>query len=443
LAPPRIGFVTCIHPIYNLPSALQPRDAAIAALRDAGCEVIAPEVARNPLEAPRIIAELMAGDIDLLLFFFCTWVDEEMTFSIAQELKAIPLLLWALPYFDLSIPMPSPMTGITATGCILRRAGRPFLHQIGKVTPERARAIARIARNAAAVMKLREAKFGVFGQSCPGMLDTVCDDALLQKYLGVTTVRRAVEDVLRASDAASETEALQLARQLKGRTGQSEVVLNDLANQCRTLLGMKALIQEHQLNGFTVRCWPELRDQHKKTICLTMAEMADSGTVSSCEADLTALITSYILTCLAGQPSCTLEITAYLEEQDALQFAHCGSAAVSLARNPESAVIRRHMRTGTGAVIEFPFKPKMVTLAKLLRPFESGLKMFMARGEIIPTNTAMRGTVATVRVEPSPEQFVDSMLQYRVEHHLVLAYGDWTEDLTQFAQLTGIECLQP
>jgi L-fucose isomerase-like protein len=276
------------------------------------------------------------------------------------------------------------------------------------------------------------------------MIDTVCDDSLVQKFLGVTPIRCVVEDVLHARDAASESEALQLAQQLKMRIGRSEVLLDVIVHQCRLVLGMKALVREHQLDGFAVRCWPELRDQNKNTICLAMAELADSGIVSSCEADLMALITSYVLTCLAGQPSATLEITAYLEEQNALQFAHCGSAAVSLARDQKSAVIRGHMRTGTGAVIEFPFKSRPVTIAKILRPFESGMKMFVSRGEIIPaSNPTARGTVATVRVEPSPEQFIESMLNYKVEHHLVLAYGDWTEDLAKFAQFAGIDCVYP
>ena len=436
--------MTCIHPIYLFPSALQHRDTAVTALREAGCDVIVTGLARDPQEVPKILDELKAGEIDLLLFFFCTWVHEEITLSIAQELGTVPLLLWALPYFDLSVPMPSPVTGITATGCNLGRAGRPFLHRIGDVSPARISEIARIARNASTVTKLQGARFGIFGQNCPGMVDTVCDDdSLLRKFLGVTTIRSTLEDVLHARDAVSDAEVTQLAQQLRGRTGGSEVAMDVIVNQCRLAQGMKMLVRERQLDGFAVRCWPELRDRHQNTICLAMAEMADSGIVSSCEADLTALITSYILTCLAGQPSCTLEITAYLEEQNALQFAHCGSAAVSLARNPESAIIRGHMRTGTGAVIEFPFKPQPVTLAKLLRPFESGIKMFVATGEIIPGNSVVRGTAATVRVEPSPEQFIDSMLRYQVEHHLVLAYGNWTEDLAQFAHFTGIEYLQP
>jgi L-fucose isomerase-like protein len=441
MARPRIGFVTCVHPSFAIPAAFKYQDAAISGLRNAGCDVIAPGTARHSEDSSKIVGELKAGDIDLLLFFFCSWADEEMTLSIAQELGTIPLMLWALPYLDLSLPMPSPMTGITTTGCNLRKAERPFLYQIGDVTTDRISAVVKTARNASIVRKLHSAKFGIFGQNCPGTIDTKCDDSLLKKFLGVATFHGAVDDLIRAGDAASQSEALQLARQMTKRIGRSEIMQSDLAHQCRLLLGMKALVLEHQLDGFAVRCWPELRDQRQNTICLAMAEMAESGIVSACQADITALVTSYILTNLAGQPSCTLEITAYLEEQNALQLAHCGSAAVSLAHDAHSAVIRRHMRTGSGAVIEFPFKPKAVTIAKLLRPSESRMKMFITRGEVIPNVAAMRGTAATVRVEPSPQKVVESILHYKVEHNLVMVYGDWMEDLMQLAQFTGIEIL--
>jgi L-fucose isomerase-like protein len=441
MACPRIGFVTCIHPSFDIPSALEYQDAAISGLRDAGCDVLFPGIARNQNQSLKIIDALKAGDIDLLLFFFCSWTDEEMTLAIAEELRNTPLLLWALPYLDLAVPMPSPMTGLITTGSNLRRAERPFLYQVGKVTPDRIRASAQTARNASVVKRLQTAKFGIFGQNCPGTIDTQCDDSLLKKFLGISTIHGTMNDLIRARDAASQAEALQLAQRMTERIGRSEIMLNDLAIQCRLVLGMKALIEEHQLDGFAVRCWPEFRDHHQNAICLAMSEMAESGIVSACQADVTALATSFILTSLAGQPSCTLEITAYLEEKNALQLAHCGSAAASLAHHPNSAVIRRHMRTGGGAVVEFPFKQRTVTLAKLLRPAEKGMKLFLARGEVIPNDSDMRGNVATVRVQPSPQKVIESMLHYKVEHQLVLVYGDWMEDLMQLAQFTGIEVL--
>jgi len=274
------------------------------------------------------------------------------------------------------------------------------------------------------------------------MLDTACDESLLQKHLGPKTVHFEIEDLLRARDAASAQDSLRLARQLKKRAGRSEVELGTLSDQCRLLLGVKSLIQKHRLDGFSVRCWPELRDQHKTTICLAMAELAEAGVVSACEADLMALATSYILTSLTDRPACTLEITAYLEEKNALQMAHCGVAAMSLAGIPRST-IRGHMRTGAGALIEFGLKPGLATIAKVLRPYESGMKMFVSRGEIISSDPGTRGTVATIVVEPSPSRFLQSMLQNAVEHHLVITYGDWTKELAEFARFAGIEYITP
>jgi L-fucose isomerase-like protein len=439
---PHIGFVTCVHPIYQLPSVVQHRDAAISAFMAAGCEVTVPAIARNPQDIPQIINALKKTDIDILLFFFCTWVAEEITLTIARDMKHVPLILWALPYLDLSIPIPSPMTGITATGCNLGRAGRAYLHEVGAVTPERIRSIARMARNASLVRKLRHARFGIFGSPCPGMIDTICDESLLQRHLGFAPIRFQVDDLLQARDASSAEEALQLAARLKARVGRSEVSKETIADQCRLLLGIKSLIEQHRLDGFSVRCWPELRDQHKTTICLAMAELANAGVPSACEADLTALATSYILNSITGEPNCTLEITAYLEEQNALQMAHCGVAAVSLAGGSE-IVVQGHMRTGAGALMEFGLKPGTVTIAKLLRPFETGMKIFVGRGEVIPSDPVPRGTVATIRVEPSPAQFLQSMLHHAVEHHLILCYGDCTEDLAQFARFAGIELIAP
>jgi len=439
----RIGFVTCVHPIYNLPSVTQHRDQAISGLRSAGCEVISPGIAQDARDLPEIVAELKRGNIDLLLFFFCTWVAEEITLSIAKELETIPLLLWALPYLDQTIPMPSPMTGLTATGCNLQKTGRFFLHRVGAATPEQIQAVARTARIAAIVKGMRRTRFGIIGSPCPGMIDTVCDDSLLQKSLGITIKHSDLDSLLEAAQQSSSIEARKLAARLKERVGSSEVGEETIADQYRLYLGMKSLLEKEELDGFSVRCWPELRDQHKYNICLAMSELAESGVPSACEADLTALVTSYILAKVAGQPACCLEITAFLQEQQALQLAHCGAAAISLAGDPRKAVVRTHMRAETGATLEFPFKPGIVTIAKLLRPVEGRLRMFVGRGEVIETTPEARGSVATIKVEPTPEHFLDSMLRQAVEHHLVLVYGDWTADLEQFTQLSGIDWCAP
>src|SRR5450759_4644782 len=101
----KIAFVTCVHPYYDLPPIARQRQDAIDELRRIGCEVIAAETPRTALDAVEIAARLRDSAIDVVLLFFCTWVAEEITLTLAAELRDVPLLIWALPYLDKDIPM--------------------------------------------------------------------------------------------------------------------------------------------------------------------------------------------------------------------------------------------------------------------------------------------------------------------------------------------------
>jgi L-fucose isomerase-like protein len=440
---PKVGLVTCVHPIYNLPSVTKHRDDAIAGLRAAGCEVAAPEIARDSRDVPGIAQMLRREEIDVLLLFFCTWVAEEIPLGLVTELDNVPLLLWALPYLDKTIPMPSPITGLSATGCNIRRLGRGFCHMVGAATAENAAKAARYARTAAVVKAVRKARLGIIGHPCPGMIDTGCDEAALQKCLGTTVVHRDLDNLLRAAEGAGAAEASELAVRLAARVGTTEVTQDTIAQCYRLYLGMRSIVNADRLDGVTVRCWPELRDHHKTPVCLTLSEMAESGVAVACESDITALLTSYILTQLAGAPSYSFDISGYLEDEQAIQLAHCGSAPLSMAGDPKDASVRGHMRTGAGALIEFGFRPGAATIAKLMRPANGRMRMFATRAEVIPTAPEVRGSVATIRPEPSAERLLDCMLREAVEHHLILVYGDWTGELAQFSEFAGIELVRP
>ena len=198
-------------------------------------------------DAPEIAAELKKGDVDLLLFFFCTWVAEEITLTLARELQDTPLLLWALPFFDRDIPMPSPMTGLMATGCNLAQTGRTFLHRVGGVTDETIGEVVRTARVAAVARSFRKARFGIVGSPCPGMIDTRCDGFPLQESLGIAPVQIDLEELIRARDASSTAEAgdsgctarlaIRAAAMSRWRKSQSSTGL---------YLGLKSIVETHR-----------------------------------------------------------------------------------------------------------------------------------------------------------------------------------------------------
>ena len=438
----KVGFVTCVHPFYDLPAVVKHRDAAVEALTQAGCEVVAAPIPRNSLDALEIASLLRKSDVDAVLLFFCTWVAEEITLALARELMDLPMLIWALPYLDRDIPMPSPMSGLTTSGSNIRRLGKSFAYMIGNVTPAKVEQAAGALRVAAVARSLRRARFGVVGYACPGMMDVGIDEADLQRALGVTAVHLDLDALLKGYQAASVEEASEAARRLISATGGAkEVSVETLTDNLRLYVGMKELVERNKLDAYCVRCWPELRDQHKITICTTHALMAEDGIPNSCEVDLPALISTYVLHQLAGTPAFNFDVTGYLEEDGAIQFGHCGAAAPSLAGDPNKALLRVHMRTGTGATVEFPFQEGPVTLAKLLRPIDGKLKLFVAKGRVIPVSEGVRGSVAAVVPEPSAAAFIDKMMRVPVEHHIALVYGDWRAQLAQLCDFTGLEHL--
>ncbi|HEY2014329.1 MAG TPA: hypothetical protein VGH38_12555 [Bryobacteraceae bacterium] len=439
----KIGFVTCVHPLYDLPAVTAWREHAIGELQKSGVEVIATAIPRTPPDAVEIARQLTGSDVDLVVLFFCSWVSEDVTLALAGGIAHIPLLLWALPYLDRDIPMPSPISGITGSGSNIRRTGKTFAHVIGTVNTATVEQVVRAAGAGAAATALRRARLGVVGEPCPGMVDVSVDEVELQNALGVTTVHFELDELLRATRAASSVDAERAARRIKAAIGgRREVTEQALVDNMRVYVAIRELVQTNRLDAYCVRCWPELRNQEGITPCAAHSLMAGEGIPSTCEVDVTALITTWLLSRLAGAPAFNFDITAYLEAEGAIQFAHCGAAEPSLAGNRGKALLRVHMRTATGATVEFPFKEGGVTLAKLLRPSDGKLRLFAARGQVIPTEEGVRGSVATVRPEPSAPAFISAMMQQAVEHHIALVYGDWRRDLALFCDFTGVEYVE-
>lgn len=443
MPPPKAGFITCVHPYYDLPAVTAHRDRAVQGLQDAGCDLIAAPVPRSSSDALEIAARLRAEGAEAVVLFFCTWVAEEITLALARETMDLPMLIWSLPYLDPDIPMPSPMSGLTSSGSNIRRLGKSFASLIGPVTPEKIAEAAAVLRVAAVVRRLRQARFGIAGYPCPGMLDVGVDEADLQKALGITVVHLDLDHLVREADLVPMEEAQAAARRLADEAGGLEGIDEQtLADNLRLYVAVKRLADAQKLAAYCVRCWPELRDQRRLTMCAAHSLMAMDGFPSTCEVDLPALVTTYVLKQIAGSPAFNFDLTGYFEQQDALQLAHCGAAHPELAGDRAKVRIRRHMRTGTGATVEFPFREGTATIAKLLRPVNGELRLAAERCQVLPTS-GVRGSVATVRPESGAAAFLDFMLREPVEHHLALVYGDLLRELSLFCDFTGLKFVRP
>src|ERR1039458_1650925 len=85
--------------------------------------------------------------------------------------------------------------------------------------------------------------------------------------------------------------------------------------------------------------------------------MSRDGIPNTCEVDLPALITTFILNRLAGAPAFNFDITAYLAGQGAIQFAHCGAPAGAGSPQTGAAWVALPPRHGRARRVSFPGGP--------------------------------------------------------------------------------------
>ena len=74
----RIGFITRVHPFYDLPAVAAKREQAVVELRKTDCQVVEAAIPRTALDALEIAGVLKQREIDLAVLFFCTWVSRKI-----------------------------------------------------------------------------------------------------------------------------------------------------------------------------------------------------------------------------------------------------------------------------------------------------------------------------------------------------------------------------
>jgi len=440
---PKIGIVTLLHPQRPLPEAESLSRQAAAALRNEGFEVVHAGPPGDEDEARHRGLQFLEAHVDLAVFFFGAWMPEEIPLSLDRALGDTPRLLWAPPFIAGDPRTPSyTLTGLTATASNLRHCGRRFLHHVGAVDDDSIERVARAARAAYLLRLIARSRFGMVSAPCPGMIDVSGDNMSLICSLGVRLVHLDLNEVFEGARSVSQVEVKRVIRDLKEKVGGVEATDEDLAEAVKIYLVLKDMRDRYRLGSLCVRCWPEFRQQMPHGPCLALALLADEGSPTTCEVDAPAMITSYAMGYLSKTTAASYDLLAHWPEEDVLKLGHCGSAPFSLAGDPKHVKICPFFRTGAGAMVEFSVAPGTVTLAKLMRPRNGALSMFVARGETVSDPAPLRGSVASVRPERGCQELLDSMLVGGVEHHLMLCPGDITEALGDFCTLAGIEVVE-
>ena len=208
------------------------------------------------------------------------------------------------------------------------------------------RRIALLAKVEDARRQLDGVRLGIIGKPSDWLISSHADKAAVRQQLGIELTDIAMQELFDAVEAKGDIyEAL------------------------------KVIISQHQLQGFTLRCF-DLLSTVKDTGCMPLARLNAEGYVAGCEGDVPAMLSMMIVRSLTGVSGFQANPAHINPETGEMLFAHC-TIPLNMVERYE---LDTHFESGIGTGIRGFMKPGPVTIFKVSGDLS---RRFIAEGELI------------------------------------------------------------
>ena len=216
-----------------------------------------------------------------------------------------------------------------------------------------------IARRLQALQKVQEAKrrlngtrYGIIGEPSDWLISSVADPKAVKTKLGIELVEVPISELLEGIDKVTEGE-------MPDRIYQA----------------LKTIVNKHNLQGFTLRCFDLLTAVHN-TGCWALAKLNAEGIVAGCEGDVPAMLSMAITNALLGVSGFQANPSQINPETGEMLFAHC-TIPLNMVERYE---LDTHFESGIGVGIRGFMKEGPITVFKVSGDLK---RSFMAEGELV------------------------------------------------------------
>jgi len=388
-----------------------------------------------------------AARVDAVIMYFVTFPAGAMIPAAATRIN-VPILLLANP----EVPGPGKLWEQNSfCGANMAAHGMNRLRKQYSFTfasPEET--AAKLAPSLAAVRAvagLKNLKIGLAGGRVPGFYTSNFDELQLRRDFGTTV---EVLELLEIFDTARKLDGadLEAARKVvkDNATGCCQVADTDLELAARLFGAFCAVAKKYGIDGYAVRCWPELSDIFGIAPCAVLGMLSSCGLGTSCEGDVNGAVTMKMLEFLAGGGiAFFVDLISFDEQSNTGVVWHCGAAPTKLCRKFDETTYRLHMRVDggdkKGLTCDFPLKPGLVTIAKFDLDADNKPRMLIVPGEALDTEDFLRGNPLRIRFDAKVKQVIDTVMDRGFEHHYAVIHADVAEALKIFCKWFGIEAV--
>jgi L-fucose isomerase-like protein len=462
---PVIGVLPLARPTFDVPYAEEMAAACFTALEATGHRIVG---ARTLLfDGPATesaLAALKGSRIDLLLVLQVTFTDASMTVRIARENLA-PLAIWSVPepraggrlrlnsFCGLNlaahalglagIPLrwlhaapDAPMIHDAIGGLVIGDERDPAFPQgpkPGLVEREQARRV---------LASLKGRSIGLVGEHPVGFDTCAYDPAKLGALAGVEVKRIALPEVFESASAVGADRIAATRADVAGKlSGLDDVDQGQLDKSLGVYHALAGLSAAKGCSALAVRCWPEMFTEYGCAACGPMGMLTEAKTPCACEADVYGALTGMLLQEVAGAPSWLVDIVDIDAAGDTGVFWHCGSAPLSMADDQFQPRAQLHSNRKMPLLQEFTLKPGRVSIARISQA-RGQTTMIIAGGEMVRAPMSFTGTSGVIRFDRAAGDVMEAMLEFGLEHHVALVYGEHRGVLRALGEEMGLRVVE-
>ncbi len=240
------------------------------------------------------------------------------------------------------------------------------------------RRIDMLAQVETARRKLRACRLGIVGEPSDWLISSHADKDKVHEYLGIELIDIPMQELLDAIAATplDPTSASSMQISTPDANVLKELAIRQaLPGAHQIYLALKTVVERHQLQGFTLRCF-DLLTAVCNTGCMALARFNSEGIVAGCEGDVPAMLSMMIAQVLTGMSGFQANPARINPETGELLFAHC-TIPFNMVEHYE---LDTHFESGIGVGIRGYMQEGPVTIFKVSGDLS---RCFIEEGELV------------------------------------------------------------
>lgn len=437
-----VAYVPIGVPTFHLESAQKEFYESVELLKSLTDSVSVPD--EMLLSLDKLNAFLSGINPDLIVLQNITFANSAYCAAVLSK-SPCPVLLWTLrePVIDGGRLRLNSLTGAySAANTIKQLRDEPFQYVYGSPEEESVKTQINAVIKAAKVKKeLENLNIVSVGHTPEGFGFGRALDSEMQKQFGAKLLSIEARELIDRAKAYSETEIAEYledaGKRMKGLDCTPEKNRKDFA---RLYKAYAEFVRENNIGALSSRCWPDFFTSFGTPVCAVLAMLNDLGIAAACEADTYGALSMYIGQQLTGKPAFFGDPVSLDEKENTITFWHCGTAACSLAREPEGAEVGIHCNRKIGPTLEFGCKPcENVTVFRIGKDAKGNFRAFICGGEALDKPKQFNGTSVVVKTDSCAENVVKSSVKAGFEPHFAVIYGDVKAEISALCEMLGIE----